>query len=570
MKFTVRMRLLFAFGFVVLAFVALGIYAIFSLKTVNNQTTIINTKWLPGVSYSQKLEKSVSEYRLREYRHILAADSAEMNDMEQQAAEVTRNAETYIAEYQKIDNGTADDEAFSEFQTNWRQYLSLSKKVLELSRQDRDAEAMAIMRGEAKQSYDGAVGAAQELVAFNAQQSDSATQNGIRVFSSTSKIMIITIVVVALIVVAVSLVITNGIIQPIKKLGASADKIAQGNLDVEIDISSKDEIGALSKSFETMTSNVNEILSNIRFAAEQVASGSSQVSDSSVALSQGATEQASSIEQLTASLEEISVQTKQNADDANRANDMSDSVKTNAAQGNMQMNEMLTAMDEINVSSSNISKIIKVIDEIAFQTNILALNAAVEAARAGKHGKGFAVVAEEVRNLAARSAKAAKETTDLIEGSIKKVEAGTEIAHHTAEALNMIVEGVTQVSNLVGNIAIASNEQSSGIAQINQGILQVSEVVQTNSATAEESAAASEELSSQALLLKEQVARFVLRTSYQTARLHQGAEEVSPEVLKMLEQMNKDKKATRTEAHAGAGTGSAKKIILSDLEFGKY
>lgn len=236
----------------------------------------------------------------------------------------------------------------------------------------------------------------------------------------------------------------------------------------------------------------NEILTSINTAADQVASGSKQVSDSSIALSQGATEQASLVEELTASLEEISSQTKLNAQNANEANKLAADSKNSALQGNEQMKDMLAAMREINDASSNISKIIKVIDEIAFQTNILALNAAVEAARAGQHGKGFAVVAEEVRNLAARSANAAKETTDMIEGSIDKVQEGTRIADQTAAALQSIVGDIEKVANLVGDIAMASTEQAAAITQINQGISQVSQVIQTNSATSEESAAASE------------------------------------------------------------------------------
>jgi methyl-accepting chemotaxis protein len=202
------------------------------------------------------------------------------------------------------------------------------------------------------------------------------------------------------------------------------------------------------------------------------------------------------------------VQTKNNAVNANQANRISEEAKEDAVRGNDQMKELQEAIRDINESSANIGKIIKVIDEIAFQTNILALNAAVEAARAGIHGKGFGVVAEEVRSLAAKSADAAKETTSLIEGSMKKTEAGTRIADATAEALGNIVVSVEKTVELMREIAEASNYQATAVGEINRGIEQMSHVVQTNSATAEESAAATEELSSQAELLKTMVDRF--------------------------------------------------------------
>ncbi len=297
----------------------------------------------------------------------------------------------------------------------------------------------------------------------------------------------------------------------IGEVSETLGQISNGNLDISLDKDFNGDFINISSAIKNIIESLNEVMGDINLAAEQVASGSEQVSDSSQALAQGANEQASAIEELTSAITQIAAQTKQNASSANKANELALNARDNAAQGNDQMQEMLSAMEGINDSSANISKIIKVIDEIAFQTNILALNAAVEAARAGQHGKGFAVVAEEVRNLAARSASAAKETTDLIEGSIRKVQSGTKIANETSLALNKIVEGVSQAAVLVGDIAVASNEQATGIAQVDQGIGQVSQVVQTNSATAEQSAAASEELSGQAGLLKERVARFELR-----------------------------------------------------------
>ena len=305
--------------------------------------------------------------------------------------------------------------------------------------------------------------------------------------------------------------------QDVKKrlgqLGQSADRIAEGDLATEVVTSTGDELGDVAASFEIMRQRVHKVLLEINQGADQVAAGAHNVSDASVALSQGASQQAASVEQLSASIAEIASQTASNAQNAEKANDLTVGTKEKAQLGNEEMQEMLSAMEEINASSANISKIIKVIDEIAFQTNILALNAAVEAARAGQHGKGFAVVAEEVRNLAARSAKAAKETTDMIEGSMAKVETGREIAHKTAEALNAIVGDVSSVADIVANIAKASNEQKLALEQINQGVQQVSQVVQANSSTSEEAATASQNLNQQADIMRANVGKFRLSNS---------------------------------------------------------
>ncbi len=345
-------------------------------------------------------------------------------------------------------------------------------------------------------------------------------------------------------------------LKPLKEIEYASQQMAKGNLKTQINHIGNDEIGSLADSIRTSMSFISNYitdidramgemakgnfdlapsqpflgdfkhieesitkfilemshsLSQINTAAEQVSGGSDQVSDGAQQLAQGATEQASSVQQLSASISEISEQVRENALSSERANEMAQQASTAISNSNLHMQKLMEAMNDIHAKSSEISKIIKTIEDIAFQTNILALNAAVEAARAGAAGKGFAVVADEVRNLAGKSAEAAQNTTKLIEDSVTSVNEGVKLAEITALDLQSVVKDSDATSQIISEITGATREQSKALEQITMGIDQISAVVQTNSATSEQSAAASEELSGQATILKQIVSKFKIK-----------------------------------------------------------
>ncbi len=347
-----------------------------------------------------------------------------------------------------------------------------------------------------------------------------------------------------------------------------AEKIALGNLRVEVELASEKDV--LGRALANMVNNLNDLISQIYEMAEMISAGAHQVSNSNQALSQGATEQAASVEEMASSMTEMGSQTRTNAENANEANQLANRVKSAAEKGNNQMQEMVAAMEEINTSGRNISKINKVIDEIAFQTNLLALNAAVEAARAGKHGKGFAVVAEEVRSLAARSAQAARETASLIEGSAEKTARGSEIADQTAAAFEDIVSGISKVSELVDQIAVASNQQAQGISQVNEGLGHVDMVAQQNTANAEESAATAEELTTYISHLRDMLSRFTLKQKKKS--------EIAVKKKAAVKQMQLPDRMIAAQPQSVSPQKidtepvvvPEQTIVLDDKEFGKY
>lgn len=461
-------------------------------------------------------------------------------------------------------SGTAVGDRDRELVLNQVNYVELGKTDSDYAKLGTLIEDIAMERQVGSGSYTSK--GVEQMVAF---APIDGTEWTVAVNILTSEILeeistiVTTIIIVSIVVTLIGMVaifiISGTISNPIKKVTIAAQSIAKGDFDVNLTVKSKDEIGKLADAFNMtinqlvnyqdyideisrslekvsngnldvfltmnyegqfkklktnmvgLIENFNRTLYTMNQTADQVASGSNQLSDGAQTLSQGASEQASSVEELSAAIEEISSQITKNAENAELASNRAEMAGAELNNSNGHMKEMLAAMEQIAFKSAEISKIIKIIDDIAFQTNILALNAAVEAARAGATGKGFAVVADEVRNLAAKSADAAKSTSALIEETIAAVKTGSNIAGRTATSLRENAAVTGEAIELIKKIAQASSEQAVSITHISQGVEQISTVVQTNAAIAEESAAASEELSSQSDLLKDLIARFKLK-----------------------------------------------------------
>lgn len=556
----IRTKLFLLVGVMLAALIAMGIFSLLFMSSINDNTTELANNCMPSIIAAEEMNTKLSDVRAQEFKHVISQNSAEMSSVSQQIQEHISTFNQCYNDYTALVTNETDRKLLEEIKTGWDKYISIDKNMLELSTGNKTDEAMAIMTGESMTVFESLTEKCVELVQFNKTKGDEADHAADIAYGTALKLTVGALLFIALIIILFSLYIVRSIVKPVREIDHVAKKIADGQLNESIEYRSKDELGTLALNFnktvsrlrdyvnyideisgvlsevadgnlmfqltydyagefakiktalERLSESLNQTLVQINQSAEQVASGSDQVASGSQALSQGATEQASSIQELAASITEISNQVNQNAENAENASKKATNVGDQIISSNEHMQEMTSAMKEISEKSSQIGKIIKTIEDIAFQTNILALNAAVEAARAGEAGKGFAVVADEVRSLASKSAEASKDTSLLIEGSIQAVNKGTEIADITASQLLEVVSGAKDIVTTIDNIANASKQQANSVKQVTVGVDQISSVVQTNSATAEESAAASEELSGQAQILKELVNRFRLKT----------------------------------------------------------
>lgn len=553
----IRIKLYILVGVALIGMLVIGGMSFNLMGQMNDMTNDISTSWLPSIDIARDMSNTLANIRLNELGYLTAiSDDVEKSSLQYLEKE-KEDMDTLLSTY-----GELIDEEERDFYDSamdlWNQYSEADKEIRTLFEQGRGEDARSILEGKCVDLYNSLNSAFNDIITYNTEGSDDAAKESDSLYDTATRIMTIVIVVIILVGVFFSFVIIRLIKIPVSEIQNAAIKMAEGDLDVEISYTSKDELGVLAEqvrrlihklrviiddenkflaemaegdftvdsvceeeytggfypllvSFRGIAEKLNDTMLQISHSSAQVAGGAAQVSDGAQALAQGATEQAGSVQELAATINGISNKVNLNADNARQANETAGCVSAEMNVSNEKMQQMIQAMDDISNSSSEIGKIIKTIEDIAFQTNILALNAAVEASRAGEAGKGFAVVADEVRNLAGKSASASENITALIENSLKVVENGTQIADETAQSLLQAVNDVNEMTSIIRQISEASSEQADSISQILTGIDQISSVVQTNSATAEESAAASEELSGQSQLMRGLVEKFKLK-----------------------------------------------------------
>ena len=514
-RLNIGARLGAAFSAVLALTAVVGVISIASISTVNDATAEIATNWLPATELLGDYRSAMNRVRRYEANFLLQQlpekQRAEAGQIDKNRAE----AKELLDKYKKTVDSDEERRIVAGIDAAEQSYHAVQARLLNAKRGTPELEAAAqqIFEGDGRVAADALFAAVTKAQDFQKAGAMKAYQTSQREYSQT-KWMVGGLLAAAVAIGAVlALVITRSITRPIGRAVEIAETVAAGDLTSRIDVVSTDETGRLLTALKRMNERLVSIVGQVRNTSDSIATGSTQIATGNADLSQRTEEQASNLQQTAASMEQLTATVKQNADTARQATQLAAGATEAAARGGDVVRQVVGTMSTITDSSRRIGDIIGVIDGIAFQTNILALNASVEAARAGEQGRGFAVVAGEVRNLAQRSAQAAKEIKALIGESVSNVEAGSRLVNETGQSMDDIVQQVRRVSDLIGEISSASIEQSGGITQIGEAVNQLDQVTQQNAALVEESAAAAESLQHQAQTLAQVVAQFRIETA---------------------------------------------------------